>query len=261
MKVKLGLCLAVLFFCMVAMGNIRQPYSVDYQNSGALTGGENLTVLSENLSFQCDPPFDGHFQKVKERKKFAQVKAEYSVESVKEGTYQFAFILPDPAGLTVLVNGEPIPVEAPKTVFFGTSGTIMDKHYDDLWSAGFTATLIKGQNTLLVAYNQPMSAAEISYGYSGPSRWMTWFGYKLWPLKEWQLSPDFFLTIQVSIPEAAPALFKSGFIVELYRTMPLKEKPEKLSAKLEYQKRNAHLEMRTGADFPDNVYIIIKKNK
>lgn len=67
----------------------------------------------------------------------------------------------------------------------------------ELYQFAFDAAIIPGENTVQVRYHQPYSFAEpwVRYFSSPPS--LRYVSYELWPLKEWNLAPEFKIDLTV----------------------------------------------------------------
>lgn len=179
--------------------NMRAPYMRTNSPSRTLTQKTPapLTVKSEDISFECEAPYEGDVSAVSQQKRFAQVNAVYHVEAAKAFGCRFEFLMPDNAAVTAVINGKTCTTEI----------SILDKgDSPDGWSvridrtlfmASFGGTMAQGKNTIRVNYRQPVGVTETHYGYFTKSRYASGFGYELWPLKGWKLAGDFTLNVDV----------------------------------------------------------------
>jgi hypothetical protein len=168
--------------------------------SGALSHNAGITVLSEQLIFDCDPPFAGKIDMGAAATRFARITASYNILASEERDVSTSFILVDELPVHVTINDLNIPSDPPLKIAQGVPRSFhtFDKSQ---YQASFRAHLKKGENTITIKYRQPLSVSEVSYGYFTKSKYLTYFFYEASPLREWILADDFHFDLSVSIPD------------------------------------------------------------
>lgn len=251
----LGLCASP------PQANMRAPRALEFPPSSALqnplpTAG--LIVREESLSFALAPYpeaadiDDSHYG-------FATVNAIYTVEATHAGTYELAFVTPDATPTQILLNDFEINASAP------TLSTQQGNSRYKTWESRFQLSLSQGRNVIAVTYRQPVSAHEWNLGYFRHSKWHSDIHYELWPLKEWQLAPNFRLNINVQIADDSgwlPRLFgRSRWQVSACESSPgQREEATCLDPiSIEMPERRLLYHYGTGPDFPNHLHIRISE--
>lgn len=188
----------VLAFLGSAHANLRAPIESQPESSQALKpASPDLVVEYENLFFDLGLPYSGDAWTVQNQKRFAKVEAQYVVQSPREATYTFEFIMPQPNAAEVSINSDVVAAKTPERL----PRDEKQQEQTDLWKVTFTGKLQQGQNTIRVSYQQPLGMSEVDYGYFKSSKWKSFVDYELWPLKEWKLGPDFRINIETTVDD------------------------------------------------------------
>lgn len=165
-----------------------------------------LVVLSEDLTFACGV-------------ESCEVEARYRIQSHDAVSVRLSFVMPLSAPLRVRIGSS----DATAHVVAAPAGALRDEdlehHFDgyrDLerlprYQATFVAPLVAGENTVTVAYRQPLGRFEHDYGYFSSGRFTEFFRYELWPLSEWRHAPGFHVAGTVSIRRPPPSWWKRTF--------------------------------------------------
>ena len=188
----------VFAFLSSAHANLRAPIDSLPEPSQALkSASPDLVVEYENLFFDLGSPYSGDAWTVQDQKRLAKVEAQYVVQSPREATYTFEFIMPLPNSAEVSINTKVVAAKTPQHL------PRDEKKHDqiDLWKVAFTGKLQQGQNTIRVSYQQPLGMSEVDHGYFKSSKWKSFVDYELWPLKEWKLGPDFRINIETTVDD------------------------------------------------------------
>ena len=191
LAVMLGLCALSL------QANMRAPRALDFPPSSALEiPGEtpDLIVSEESLSFALTP-YSEDTEVNATHYGFAAVSAIYTIEVARPGKYDLSFVTPDATPARASLNDFEIPVDAP---------ILSPKQKDSrhkTWESHFHIVLNQGRNVISVTYRQPVGAHEWNLGYFNRPKWHSDIHYELWPLKEWQLAPNFRLYINVQVAD------------------------------------------------------------
>jgi hypothetical protein len=193
MHLRLLAILAALTSASPAGANLRAPSARVFGPSTSLVSPlPDVVVEGETLQFSCTASR-------------CVVVAIYRISSPVEVDFATEFIMPAPSPLTYRVNsaaGRSIPAPIPEeevpdnlqlTLGWARAGKV------ELYKAPITGTLEAGANRIELHYEQPLGSYEASYGYFKESRYLHSFGYELWPLRQWQLGPDFALEVRVSM--------------------------------------------------------------
>ena len=197
----------ILLLPLQAQANIRAPRVAVFPASSALETprqSSDLVVSEESLSFSLVPyteeaPFtDG-------KPGFASVRAIYTIEAERRGLYELSFVTPDETPATVALNDFDIPVSHPAPL------SRPDEGRHKTWESRFQVTLAPGRNVITVTYRQPVSAYEWNVGYFKHPKWHSLIHYELWPLKEWKLSANFRLHVDISVAD------DTGWFSRLFR--------------------------------------------
>lgn len=247
--------------------NMRAPYFQWYRSSQVLKiSGNECTVLSEKIVFECEVPAKGKLSSVIDKTFRSRVEAEYAVQSDEKQNVRLDFILPSKTPLGISVNGLTVPCDPPVLIEEGGEHGF---HARDttLYHAEFSAGLIKGVNSIKVMYSQPMNVNETEYGYFTKSRYSTWCEYELWPLKEWKRSKDFTLTITVRVADdtgLSKIVFGSDYSIAIRGTdnddnrLPSKSKPVFEKYNLETNRDTLEYMTIYKTEFPDIITIAIE---
>jgi hypothetical protein len=178
-----------------ARSNLRAPQILWQPPSGALQGhAAGLTVLGEALRFDC-------------REDRCDVEAVYRIQAERPAEVSLEFILPVSASVQVRVGADEVAAQTepaepwPPEATPRPPGLYAEKLA--LYRARFQGRFGAGANRVEVRYVQPLGRHEKDYGYFKKGRWLQFFAYELWPLKEWALSEDFALELSVSMPREA----------------------------------------------------------
>ena len=181
-------------FANSAAANLRAPRHLDQPPSSALAlaadAAASLVVTGETLDFSCETS--------------CQVSAIYSVTATAAGEYAFSFVLPQSAAVTAQVN------DAPSTLATAEVARIDKLRHDgetEPVEARFRGALRAGANRIVVRYQQPLANHETDYGYFRKGRFIEFFRYELWPLKQWQRAPQFTLRLTVTLPRKPPGFW------------------------------------------------------
>lgn len=186
----------IIFFLLYltsfsAIANLRAPqYRVTQPSHALQATNPKLKVINETLTFEC-------------RNAQCQVTANYSIWSEENTIIHSSFVSPTKVGIKILVNNlntqtlikQTREGDAPEEFHYG---------HDEAptFETFFSAQLIKGKNTILIRYEEPLSYQEYNYSHTrsiGDFEYT--FQYALWPLKEWQLDENFFLSLKVSFEQ------------------------------------------------------------
>jgi hypothetical protein len=193
--------------------NLRAPWHIQPFSAFSLMPAgrvQGLTVLGETLEFNCQALFEGDADADKLRASACMVKAAYRFKSGSSANAALEFVGPSAEGLTVHVNGEltasavsRIEMERNAAARYAAYPACRHCASDEmpLYSAKFKAAFHSGENEIAISYTQPLSSREVSYGYFQTSKWEQGFEYELWPLKEWNLSPDFQMQVRIRSPK------------------------------------------------------------
>lgn len=200
---KIATLIFVFIPAVFLSANMRAPYMRTSMPSRTLTVKTQapLVVVKEDLSFDCDAPYEGDIGAVSQQKRYAQVTAVYHIDAQKRCECLFAFMMPDDVAIAASINGASC----------GAKKAVIEKDEDpdgwgrkisrSLYHASFEGTLTQGRNIISVNYRQPVGVSETHYGYFTKSVYASGFGYELWPLREWKLAPGFSLNIDVRVAD------------------------------------------------------------
>jgi hypothetical protein len=206
----LGLALALSLPSRPALGNARAPKVVPQAPSTAafpIAAATDIAVVGEDLGFECET--DSHS---------CTVMARYRLHAPKAVSVELAFVMPQPAPLTVTVGSG----AAPTRVSAAPAGALRDEDLDPWererdtaplpkYQAVFTAPLAAGENTVTAAYQQPLGQYEHGHGYFSKGRFTDYFRYELWPLAEWRHAPGFSISGTLSIHRPPPSWWTRNF--------------------------------------------------
>ena len=252
----------IVFSVFILLANMRAPYMRTNSASRTLTQKTpaTLVVLEEDLSFECEAPYEGDIGTVTQQKRFAQVTAVYLVDAGKAGECAFEFLMPDNVEVESSVNGKRCAAE----------NTVIEKgKAADGWSvrmdrslcrATFVGKLLQGENIIRVSYRQPVGVTETHYGYFTKSRYASGFGYELWPLKEWKLAEDFTLNVDVRTADYSSlrrTLFGSRNVLRLNGASKNDEAQFVPCDDVRYSQEDGFLRARVtwGRSFPDLLHV------
>lgn len=256
------IALAASVLVTSAHANLRAPTWEDRGASQALKpANEDLVVEYENLTFDLGSPYSGSLWDVQKQSKSAFIEAEYAVQSPREFTYTFEFIMPEPNTASISVNADEIVADAPIQL----PRDEKKSNEFDLWKVVFTAKLLQGRNIIRINYHQPLSRKETLHGYFTTSKWQSFVDYELWPLREWKLAPDFKINIFSSIDDDThflKRLFTSRHTVKALAIRIEKWSPahwpelEISGSEIERKNKKIKLRLVLGPDFPDRLRMI-----
>jgi hypothetical protein len=196
---------ALVLLSRPVLGNIRAPEILPQGPSTAafpVGPAEGLEVLREELSFKCGAS--------------CAVEARYRIRAREAVTLDLSFVLPVRAPLRVTVGSKSAPARIADT----PEGTLKDADLPALerlnplprtFQATFTAPFVAGENTVVVAYDQPLGKHEHGHGYFTKGRFTDFFRYELWPLSEWHHAPGFRIDGEVVIDRPPPSWWKRTF--------------------------------------------------
>lgn len=194
-------CCTVLISLLPAgvLANMRAPNNAPLPPSAALNQPSSasalpvLTVLNENLNFDCN------YQD-------CQVEAIYRIQAASAATLTFDFILPAQTKVDAVVGGIVVPTQLEQDGHWRAdeSAQPMGHYFREksfpLYRASFNGHLTVGINEVKVQYIQPLGRAERAYGYFTRSRFAEVLTYELAPLKTWHLADNFTMSITLSTP-------------------------------------------------------------
>ncbi len=191
-----------------AHANIREPILEPQQPSSAAhapAANEQLEVLCESLSFRCGEDA-------------CEVEARYRISARAPITTELAFVLPQPAPLSVRVNSTMTAVDVstpiPELVGedeVGTEAVHLQRRHLVAVQARFTAAFAAGENDVIVSYRQPLGREEYDHSYFSRGRFVKFFRYELWPLREWRHAPGFHVDGEVVIHRPPPSWWQRLF--------------------------------------------------
>jgi len=245
--------------------NMRAPYMHNTEPSRSATSscGKTLTVLKEELSIECDYPYEGTISEVTGQKRYADITAVYHINAESSSSCTFTFILPQDSAVRAQINAADLSVTktALHTDVENGQFSVFDR---SLYSASFNGLLLKGENSITIKYRQRANVQETSYGYFTRSRFATSVSYELWPLKEWMLSDAFTLTVNVRVKDYSGirrALFGSRNSIHIFEGAKKDGTMIENKASTVIQRKN-HLTSETvyGRNFPDILTIIYGEN-
>lgn len=186
-----------LLSCL-AHANLRAPIESPEESSQVLRpASPDLVVEYENLFFDLGTPYSGDAWTVRNQKRLARIEAEYAVQSPREATYTFEFVMPQANRAEVSINAASVPAKAPELL----PRDEKKREQPDSWKVAFTGKLQQGLNIIRVSYQQPLGMHEVDYGYFKSSKWKSFVDYELWPLKGWTLGPDFRINVETSVDD------------------------------------------------------------
>lgn len=262
-KIKILIIFFAIFLVFITasvLANLRAPYYRFFKGSGMLySKGSNLTVQKEKLEILCDSPYSGKLDGVMAKIHYCRIKAVYFFDSEKTKIYNFSFVLPVNEKISVSINTETGIKTDTKLLSQEFNGNKSWHYHDDtLYQADFQAEIKSGNNTIIIEYSQPISVHETKYGYWTASQYLSEINYELWPLKEWKLSSDFSLDLEITV-EDDDSLWRSLFGTSndllliglskdkrtLYRELKIEEKKAKLFLKTSFNN-----------NFPDSLALL-----
>lgn len=255
----LGL-LAAVSCASTAYANLRAPHLVEYAASGALpAAGTGLIVEAETLTFAMGRPYSGDIGDVTGMQRHATIEARYFILSADTTRHDFEFIMADANPARVTINDQPATASEPVPMEVAAGHDIKPKR----WKVRFSGLLQKGRNTITFSYRQPVSVREARHGYFTSSKWESYVEYELWPLKEWQLSPDFKLRIAASFEDDTPLLRRllgrynhtAQIVVPLADEAPWRF-PALTGAHIERQDGKTDYRLELDRDFPDRIRVL-----
>jgi hypothetical protein len=146
----------------------------------------DLEVLGETLTFRC-----GAFA--------CDVEARYRIAARRGATVPLAFVLPSATPVAVKVGAAAAPVSvvaAPPEALGDRDVNSLELHALEnqnlqVLQARFTATFVPGENVVDVTYQQQLGQREYGHSYFSKGRFVDFFRYELWPLREWRHAPGF----------------------------------------------------------------------
>lgn len=189
-----------------ASANLRAPMRIPQAPSTALwRPADGITVLAERLRLDCEASG-------------CRVEAQYDVEVASAQPVALEFVLPAQAQVSAELRPEGgAPVILPTTteplaldsLTEAERGRLHDVPSEgvEVARARFTAALPAGRSTLVMSYPQPLGSIEVGHSYFGDGELVAEAHYHLWPLKAWDLAPDFSLDLAVSWPREEPGLW------------------------------------------------------
>ena len=247
--------------------NMRAPYIRASMPSRSLTVKTQapLVVVKEDLSFECDAPYEGDIGTVAKQRRFAQVTAVYHIDAERQCECAFQFVMPDDVEVTVSVDEKPCAVGRV---------VIAKGEFPDGWSvrinrslcmASFSGKLSQGRNVIRVGYRQPVGVSEAHYGYFTKSVFASGFGYELWPLKEWKLAPSFSLNVDVRVADYSSlrrTLFGSRNRIRLYGSGRNADEQPLPCVEAVYSQEDRYLRARVNwaNSFPDVMHVSYGEN-
>ncbi|MCB1174940.1 MAG: hypothetical protein KDK39_15315 [Leptospiraceae bacterium] len=184
-----GILILLLAASSSVLANMRGPQFLNTSAAANLQKpGGQVVVQKENLTFSCtriqiDAPLDP-----------CTIRAVYTVQAFRSSTISLQFVLSERATqIKARLAGQsrPIQLQLPASDQHDRPG--MDRQA----TAIFQGPLPAGTHEIVVEYRQPVGLQEYGYGYFSDGKFTAWLDFELWPLKEWQLAPDFQLELTV----------------------------------------------------------------
>lgn len=244
MRILILILTAVLVLTGVSSANMRAPMHRDMPpTSGLLAAGKGLSVISEELSFDCID--DG-----------CMVSALYKIKVKEKGSFKMSFIGHTRPPVIASVNDNDSEVSVKEIASDSKNGTLLfakpfeyeiQRHWDEgtcngkpdlsagegwekylrcllfdnslhmdfndpssmypwaLYSHEFNADMAEGENTVHVIYFQLYSRGEpLHTRRNNPFRFIS---YELWPLQEWILEPGFRINVNINLKTKGYGLF------------------------------------------------------
>lgn len=182
---------------MRAPNNALEPPSAALNKPSAQSALPALTVLNENLNFDCD------YQ-------HCRVEAIYRIQAASAATLTFDFILPTQSKVNAMVGGATVSTQLQQdgNWRYDRSEPRLGQYFPDtsfpLYRARFNGHLTAGVNEISVRYLQPLGQSERTYGYFTQSRFVEILTYELAPLKTWRLADNFTMNITLTTPRKRP---------------------------------------------------------
>jgi len=196
-----------------ASANIRAPHIRQYPASTSFTPLEGLVVEGEHLVFQLGKPYTGDIWTVDRELREAEIEATYRIRSQTPLDAAFEFVMALPSNrVEVAINGRSIDTTQIAPIELDT---LPQRRHPENAYVRFNGHLHEGGNEIRVRYRQLLGRDELDHGYFKTSKWASMVAYELWPLKEWQLAPDFRLQIEVRAEDDTSAL-RSLFLGSRY---------------------------------------------
>jgi hypothetical protein len=165
-----------------------------------------IEVLGETLRFVCgDDACD--------------VEATYRLRAREAVALDLSFILPSPQPVTARVGRAAAPVEVAAAPPSAVRDDDVPRDERMGWAdrpppvyqARMSASLVAGDNVVVVTYRQPLGQYERDHGYFSKGRFLGFFRYELWPLGEWKRAAGFRLDGDVAIHRPAPSWWQRTF--------------------------------------------------
>jgi hypothetical protein len=206
---RAGLVAALALGATSAWGNIRAPIIDPQPPSSAAhaLGGPNdqLSILDEALTFRCTDSL-------------CEVEARYRVRAPAALTVELAFVSPQATPLSVRVGSTAAVVDVSTSVpepvhedEIGAETTVLHERHLAAVQARFVAAFVPGENVVTVSYRQPLGRREYGHGYLRKGRFVKFFRYELWPLREWKHEVGFHVDGDVAIRRPPPSWWQRIF--------------------------------------------------
>lgn len=178
-----------------------------------------IEVLNESIHYLC-PDYVSESNGQKNLELSCEVKVAYKIQSLKEYKgLTLTFVSPDATKMEILYKNSknkdfPFVYKNKKELPPDLSDLekMNDKKFQKVFETNFSGNILSGEGEIEVKYVQKISFLEKGYGYFSKGYWVYHLTYYTWPLKEWNLNPDFYIDFTFEIQKG-----NSGSIISFFQ--------------------------------------------
>jgi hypothetical protein len=189
----------ILILAMPVYANMRAPIIVK-RGTSALRADhpDKIQVLSENLEFVCPQAYTGgvNFESFAAAACDARVTYRIRADATR---VLLTFVYSGATPVTWQVGDKTFKSHGAPLTAQQKSCPYCPQSLEKVQAAMQEIELGRGENTLMISYQQALSFSESSHGYFSSSQWTQSFTYELWPIAEWNQAPDFFANLTLSV--------------------------------------------------------------
>lgn len=187
---------------------MRAPEEIKQHNSRLIAARADITVLAENMQFECPALHKGKADYTAMFNKFCKAKIVYEVQSAKAQKVRLKFLFS---------GGRSVLWQAGNSSETRKSEKLQGNEKDsfcrfcperklDLYQSEMVADFSAGKSQIVIQYEQKLDFREYDYGYLSDGKWKQGFNYEIWPLHEWKKSSDFKINVSIQLPYSSSYL-------------------------------------------------------
>jgi len=220
----------------LATANIRAPVLVpQYETKIVSPQAEGITVLREELNFDCPELFQGNSEYATMLSMTCGANIRYFIKNIKAQRLLLRFVFSGGGDVAWKIDesSQVIKKSDHEAGAKQLNCRWCDSKEIKLFQSEHSFLIPEGEHQIQIQYQQKLSFLEVEYGYSKKSQWSQSFTYETWPLKEWKIDHKFTLrlTIKTPLDKTSPGQSERALDARCYQNQSESSKLEEIPFK------------------------------